>query len=663
MLAAMLAQAAANGGATGAAAPANAVAPMLQVWELPAQADAASRDGWKAVEAGAAFRHGAALDNGRITLLAAVGSDVVQLLPSDRSLKAGAQIVPVAADGKGLGKIIGVKLAKREDDEAALTVSFQSAEVSVAIRLEQLAAVVTPGRGVGAIEVGGRTAYVVMPDFFGHDVVFNPRQLRSDLITPPAENFLLNLQAGGDAILMCVWQGPLALGKEKKGDEKEPRVDLVLAGQGAERMVTRTRHECDGKPLYVALLARKGLWFDKDISNDTAQKPMELDWARPYEAKWRALFLGREGAFSDDFLVRDVTWDITYDSDWGKNGRRDAAGYPQMWFQGLWIRFDLPAWIQDTTTKKTFACIYADYKYRAPVVKANEALRAKAKKDGTPFVEAYPTNVFNRLVVYAIDRRKETPLSEKTPTDVMRDCLGVGPCEYVVDLEGMSTDKSKTWRNGHYVHPTCFTCDAWILRFRDALKGNSILPEETRNGKKGVPLSMVKPGERFKPEDEAILVDRLEDLAWFTDKINKRLAEYNAFAKKMIACCNAAAAENPAVKPTADAVAKEAESLLKQCNDAMLKKVEEQHAKWDATIKGYVEEVKAGQYANFPKANSIRDYAVNQDDLMGVCHRLTKGMRQSAAMVDSSDPAVTAFAARVRAMSHDMLRSKGHFEF
>lgn len=667
MAAILAAGLAANGWAAETAACAKCEAPAvtdeLTVWELRGGAEASDKAGWKAAGDASAFPKGGALENGKISVIAPVGGEAVLLIPADRGLKASARIVPVTADGKGFGAIAGVKLEKQDESEASLKVSFKGVELSVGIRLGELEAIVNPGKGVGAIEVGGRTSYVVMPDFFGHDVVYHPKQLKSDVVTPPAENFLLNLQSGGDAIVMCVWQGPLSLGKEKKSEEKDPRVDLVLAGQGAERVVTKTRHECDGKPLYVALLAKQGLWFEKDIGGDTAQKPMVLDWARPYEAKWRALFLGREGAFSDDFLVKDVSWDVTYDSDWGKTGRRDGAGYPKMWFQGLWLFFDLPAWIQDNTTKKTFVCIYSDYKYRAPVSKKNDAAREQAKKSGTPFVEEYPTNVFERLILYAVDRRKETPLSEKTPTDVMRDCLGIGPCEYVVDLEGMATDRSKTWRNGHYVHSTCFTLDAWILRFRDALRGNSILPEETRNGKKGVPLAKVNPGEKFKPEDEAILVDRLEDLVWFTDKINKRLGEYNNFAKSMVAFCNTAVSNNPALKPTAEAVLREANSLLKQCNDAMLKKVEEQNAKWDATIKGYIEEIKAGQYTNFPKANGIRDYAVNQDDLMGVCHRLVKGTRQAASMVDSADPAVAEFATKVRAMCHGMLRSKGHFEF
>jgi hypothetical protein len=648
------------------------------VWEIPAGTEPGNRDGWKPAKAAASYSGGAALDNGRIAVVAAVGGDSILLIPADRALKASAQIVPVA-DGKGFGKITGAKIEKQEESEASLKVSFAGADLSIGLGQGQVFVAVKPGKGVGAIEVGGRTAYVLMPDFFGHDVVLNPKQLKSDVVSPPAENFLLNMQAGGDAIVMCVWQGPLSLGKEKKGDEKEPRVDLLLTGKGADRLVEKTRHECDGKPLYVALLAKKALWFEKDIAADPANKPMTLewaqpnvslistnwlqenkpmalDWARPYEAKWRAIFVGKPGKVCGEFMVKDVTWDITYDSE--HLGRRDDAGNPGMWWQGEWKFFTLPAWIQDKSSNKVFISIYADRDTRMNW--PNKARLAQAKKENTPCVPQYPKSDFERLIVYAIDRRKETPLNEKTPTDVMRDCLGIGPCEYVLDREGL---KEKTTRNGRYVHPTCHTYEAYISQFAAAAGGrNANLSGETRNGKQGIPLAGLKAGEKFQPEDEAILVDRLEDLGWFADAINNRLHQYNTFAKSMIEFCGSAVSNNPALKPVANATMASAKSLLGQCSDKTLSGMTAQRDTWTAKVTNVVADVKAGKYGSLGSTGAIRDYAVNQDTLVGVCHRLVKGMRQAAAVVDSSNPEVTAFANKVRSMCHDMLRNKGHFE-
>lgn len=640
-------------------------APVVSVKEVPAGAEAAARDTWKTAVAGSRFAGGAALENGRIVVVAAVGGEGIMLLPADRNLKGSALITPFTA-GKETGKITGVRLDKQDETEASLKVSFGGADLNVAIRLGQLQAIVNPGKGVGSVEVAGEMKYVVMPDFFGHDVVFNPRQLKSEMVTPPAENFLLNMIAGSDSIVMCAWQGPLSLSKEKKAgaaagktEEKDPRVDLMLSGRGADRMVKKTRHECDGKPLYVALLAKKGIWYEKDLAGVKAQVSTELDWKRPYEAKWRAIFLGKEGTFCGEFMVKDVTWDVTYDTkDWA---RRGDDGAPGMWWQGEWRRFTVPAYIPLRAPQKTFISVYADSASVAEVKKVNDALRAEAKTSGKPFAAVAPTNTFETVILYASDRRPETPLDEKLPTDVMRDCLGIGPCEYVLDLEGM---KETTTRNGHYVHPTCHTFDNWISRFGKAAAGkDSDLPDETRNGRKGIPLAGLKAGEKFKPEDEAILIERLEDFAWFTGKINVRLHQYQDFAKNMVKFCNEESAKNPALKPVADEVVREGELLLKQCSDKTLEGMTRQRDEWKVKVDKVIEEVKAGNYANVNRAGDIRGYAEPQDNLMGICHRLTKGMRQAASTVDSPDPAVAAFAGKVRALSHEMLRSKGHFEY
>ena len=39
-------------------------------------------------------------------------------------------------------------------------------------------------------------------------------------------------------------------------------------------------------------------------------------------------------------------------------------------------------------------------------------------------------------MIYPINRCRETPLEEFTVVDVVRATLGVGPCEYILDVEG-----------------------------------------------------------------------------------------------------------------------------------------------------------------------------------------------------------------------------------
>jgi hypothetical protein len=46
---------------------------------------------------------------------------------------------------------------------------------------------------------------------------------------------------------------------------------------------------------------------------------------------------------------------------------------------------------------------------------------------------------YDRLLVYALDRHKETPLAVFTPVDILRQTLGIDPCQYPLDLKEMKS--------------------------------------------------------------------------------------------------------------------------------------------------------------------------------------------------------------------------------
>ncbi len=48
------------------------------------------------------------------------------------------------------------------------------------------------------------------------------------------------------------------------------------------------------------------------------------------------------------------------------------------------------------------------------------------------------------MIVYPIDRTKATPLTTVLPIDVMRNTLGVGPCQYVLQAEGLASEANPT---------------------------------------------------------------------------------------------------------------------------------------------------------------------------------------------------------------------------
>lgn len=197
----------------------------------------------------------------------------------------------------------------------------------------------TCGEGADRLFVWCKTRYSVVPDFFGHDMVFTPAVCDLPRFGLPAENFLLNLIAGGDAIVMCAW--PSA----------EQAAHAVLTGEGPDRALRG--NEIRGGPeetLSVAFLEATGIWHEAKAVDD--------DWKRPFDAKWR---------------VDRIT-------------------------SGPW------------------------------------AVSSDLSPDGLE----------QRSFVYPLDRNAQTPLTAFCPVDVIRNTLGVGPCQYVLQSEGLASETNPT---------------------------------------------------------------------------------------------------------------------------------------------------------------------------------------------------------------------------
>ena len=48
------------------------------------------------------------------------------------------------------------------------------------------------------------------------------------------------------------------------------------------------------------------------------------------------------------------------------------------------------------------------------------------------------------MLVYALDRNRATPVTAFCPIDVLRSTLGVGPCQYILQTEGLSAEADPT---------------------------------------------------------------------------------------------------------------------------------------------------------------------------------------------------------------------------
>jgi hypothetical protein len=109
--------------------------------------------------------------------------------------------------------------------------------------------------------------------------------------------------------------------------------------------------------------------------------------------------------------------------------------------EGIWRERSVPA--QDAGKALDWRPPFAA-KWRADLIRGRgfaESLTFSAPAEGG---EKPPALTGDRYVIYPLDRTKATPLTEFTPVDILRNTLGVGPCQYILESEGLATQDNPT---------------------------------------------------------------------------------------------------------------------------------------------------------------------------------------------------------------------------
>ena len=238
----------------------------------------AGKDGWTLVPEDNTehrFQGDAVLLNDKLSVVLrrkGPGAEVYSKTPAGPRFRA----VVMAADRKAVAVsgTSSVEIEENNPGAVELTATFQTdgptgrSTAGYRLTTGQAMLELTCGEGADRLFVWCKTRYCVVPDFFGHDMVFTPAVCDLPRFGLPTENFVLNLIEGGDAIVMCVW--PSA----------EQEAHAILTGEGTERVVRGC--EIRGGPeknLSVAFLEAAGIWHEA--------KPRDDDWKPPFDAKWR----------------------------------------------------------------------------------------------------------------------------------------------------------------------------------------------------------------------------------------------------------------------------------------------------------------------------------------------------------------------------------------
>jgi hypothetical protein len=525
----------------------------------------AARSGWTALDKPGAAKGDLVVTNGRVTLVARKGADALELHGVSGAVRA----------RLGLGSPVSASLADLGKGSAALLAS------GVRFLLKRGEAAVEAVAPSGALRVESPARFIALPDFFADDIVVDARQIPASKAELPSENFLLHLSGNRDAITMCVFEN------------REQDVRISLAGDGESRHVLASEIEFGkGRKIWVAAFEGAGLWTSIDLDRRQKGKIVPLDWTMPYPAVWRTDFTRNDGLIDSwEMLLQEKEGGEYTKPVWfgtGPTKVRPNRGVVDQAIGGL----SYPTWTD--AAKKAFV----------------QPFNEKGKME---------LSFWGPAVVYPINRMAETPLDAFTVTDVVRATLGVGPCEYILDVEGQKSElKGRA------------TCSV-----REELK------------------AMYEKGEQAarKADTEQFLKQGLA----FVTHIRSRIQGYLDFAAKMRAELKKS--------PPSPALA-EIDTLLAEVDARVAAKLDviktPQHvaAMMDAFRKdGLGVEGPAG----LEKAKAFSEALVliggTQDELVGECRYLVKNLRQKVALMAVKEPAIAAFAGKLRSEAQAVLRA------
>jgi hypothetical protein len=428
-----------------------------------------------------------------------------------------------------------------ENGPAAITLkaSFamsggSSCSLKYRITAGQVIVEVRPGQGTDRLAVLADTRYVVVPEFFGHDMVFGPRTMSRPRLRLPAENMLLSLLDSGNAEVMCVWSS-----------NRQEAIALRSTAVPAPQIAGCEIQAAGDKPLWIACLEGTGLWHELATapSGKTAQP---ADWKLPFPAKWHV----------------DVL-----------HGSSEA----------------MSSWLGDGT---------------------------EIHKDSPP------TSPPSATLVYALDRSQATPLTMFTPIDILRGTLGVGPCQYILQTEGLASDSD----------PTPDNVMTWIEK------------QFSRKKEK-------------KSADE--IRERLAQMVKHIGQTQSRIEQYRQMFEVVDRLCNAAADGS---MPPAEARGSRAilASLARSGIETTPSPVKLSPAHRARLCANQVIDLigSDGAIAECEKLGGLlRAIGTEQDHIMAVFRMRARWLRQSAAMLAEDHPGDADLAGKVRSKVEEMLRT------
>jgi len=552
----------------------------------------AGRSGWTQVpedKTDYRFRGEAVVINDRLALVlrrGAAGAELYSAGPAGFALCA---ILAPAGAERG-GALSAVAITENSPGEVVVDASFRSPGGSTpglryALAMGQLFVRTEPRGGVSGLSVEAPCRFMVLPDFFADDMVIDAAEIPVGTAELPSENFLLHLLPSREAIVMTV--------ASNRG--QDARIDLD--GQAEQRLVRRseTFYGDKGK-IWVAVLQAPGVWHQHEVGRDDAGKVIALPWKAPFPAQWRI----------DWRLAGSLT------GSWEMIAEMKGGGFVKHgWFGRA---ENLPA---DRTRWTT---VLGRFKYPCWIDAGGCGHLQPLSK---------PDRFQGPAVIYPVNRVPGTPLREFTVVDVVRATLGVGPCEYILDVEGQgATRKGRA---------TCAT--------RDALKA----------------IYAARQQKQKRAEIEKIL----DEVVVFVKHIRSRIDQYVDFGHEILAYLE----QQKKAHPELAGFLAEMESATRAI-DVVLER-RKASIQTPQYVVDLTEDFRKNLLDNesddaLKKCTAITHAIVvvggNQDELVGECRNAVKVLRQRAGLALATNPRAAEIAREIRSRTHKVLRGAASYE-
>lgn len=541
------------------------------------EVDFGGKASWQRVSAGVTshpLRGDVVVENERLAVSFCRGSGGPVICPKSAAAQSNdrSRLVPVAPSGEPGTRLTEIEIQKNDEEGVALDVSSrtQSGEeirtvYSLAPGQEHVEC--KPIQSAAQIRIEAATRFAVIPDFFGADMVFDPRAYsQSKLIIPP-ENFVLGLLEGQRTIVMSVW--PTA----------DQDAELFLAGAKDDRRIDAIEIAFSGKSVYVAMLHAPGIWHERRLPDPYIDEDVALQWSKPFPAKWRADFC---------FQRRNDSWDFQ---------DHKTSTWMYLYSEIVW-----PCWFDGSS---------------GFVRLSKRFINVKGAMD---FVLVYPS-----------DRTRDTPLTTFTPVDIVRNTLGVGPCEYVLDREGLQGRSANTGRK-NFGRGVCDTTAPIEYLFLEEI--------ETR--------------------ESALVGHLVDDILADIRAINGRAQEFRRFGEELSKWI----AAMPRQSGPAAQLLGEAEKSVKQIETLYEEKLpiikNPDHA--DQIGRRIKELASRSDPENIGECKTLtyelRDIGGTQHRLVGDYRVIVKRLRQEAGILGVEDPSTAKMAEEVRKLGGQVLRKK-----